>query len=339
MEESMKSYELMRPKDDYERVLQQREKDGISFYALYSIDFVDVNCPACGSDASREIFRKYGFGHRFCPECNTMFCSPRPKDELLSRYYNEYESPRLWTKLLLGAETERKMLQYKPRVDKVIHDIRSNGSDKLGIALDIGAGSGAYALTLKQSDMFDDVIAYDLSDECVKVCREKGLKAASGRLKDFVGNSFDFLSMNDLIEHLFDPIGFLGECFDVLRPGGYISIATPNGEGCDFKILKQNTGNITPPEHLNYFNPVSIGTLLKRAGFEIVAIDTPGLLDAQIIQKEKASGFPLQEKNEYLDYLLAQNDELVANFQNFLSMNRLSSHMLVLARKPKKEFS
>ena len=333
----MKSFDLMRPKEVYDNVLHQREEDGISFYSQFSMFFVDIDCPACGSKAVKEHFKKYKFSHKLCSECNTMFCSPRPKDELLSKYYNEFEAPKLWTKLLLEADTERKLLQYKPRVDKVMNDIKSDGSEKLGIALDIGAGSGAYALALKNSTMLEDVIAFDLSDECVRVCREKGLKAESGQLKDFGKDRFDFLCMNDLIEHLFDPIGLLKECFDIIRPGGYISIATPNGEGFDFKILKEHTRNITPPEHLNYFNPVSIGILLKRAGFEIVRTDTPGFLDAQIVQKEKTLGFPLQENNEYLDYLLAQDDEVVANFQKFLSTNGLSSHMLVLAKKPKRK--
>jgi SAM-dependent methyltransferase len=333
--EKMKNIDLMRPKNVYDKVLLQREEDGISFYSQFSMSFVDVDCPACGSKAVKEHFKKYKFSHKLCSQCNTMFCSPRPKNELISKYYNEFEAPKLWTKLLLEADIERKVLQYRPRVDKVLNDIRSDGSEKVGIALDVGAGSGAYALALKASAMFEDVIAFDLSDECVKVCREKGLNAASGQLKNFGKGKFGFLCMNDLIEHLFEPVGFLKECFDILKPGGYISIATPNGEGFDFKILKENTKNITPPEHLNYFNPDSIGVLLERAGFQVVRTDTPGVLDAQIIQKEITSGFPLRENNEYLDYLLTQDDAVVANFQKFLSENGLSSHMLVLAKKPK----
>jgi 2-polyprenyl-3-methyl-5-hydroxy-6-metoxy-1,4-benzoquinol methylase len=331
----MKNYDLMRPKNTYDNVLMQREKDGKSFSAQFAEKFVEVACPACGSTSFEKAFEKFGFGHRVCGRCRTLYCSPRPVDELLSKYYNEFEAPKLWTKLLLEADTQRKMLQYKPRVDKVINDIRNDGRKKLGLALDIGAGSGAYSLALKSAKMFKEVIAFDISEDCVEVCRKKGLKTETGQLIDLDKDRFEFLCMNDLVEHLFDPLEFLGQCLRILKPGGYLSIATPNGEGFDFKILREKTKNITPPEHLNYFNPHSIEQLLKRAGFEVVKTDTPGMLDVEIVLKEKQAGFPLKERNDYLDYLLDQDEEVMVNLQRFISENGLSSHMLVLAKKRK----
>ena len=123
------------------------------------------------------------------------------------------------------------------------------------------------------------------------------------------------------------------DCFRVLRPKGYLSIATPNGEGFDFKILKEQTGNITPPEHLNYFNTLSIDILLCRVGYEIISIDTPGILDVDIILRKKDAGFKVNDKNEYLDFLLGQEESILKEFQRFLSDNKLSSHMLIMAKK------
>jgi UDP-glucose 4-epimerase len=114
------------------------------------------------------------------------------------------------------------------------------------------------------------------------------------------------MCMNDLIEHVFDPLSFLKQCRNALRPSGFISIATPNGEGFDFKILKDKTGNIAPPEHLTYFNPRSLEMVLKKAEFEIVVLETPGQLDVEIMLKEKLKGYPLAEKNAYIDFLLGQ---------------------------------
>jgi hypothetical protein len=139
--------------------------------------------------------------------------------------------------------------------------------------------------------------------------------------------------MNDLIEHVYDPVKLLRACGKALRSKGYVSIATPNGEGFDFKILGKNTGNITPPEHLNYFNTVSMVKLLNRSGYKAIYVETPGKLDVDIILKQKESGYPLKKNNVYLDYLLEQDDVVRGNFQDFLASNALSSHMLILARK------
>lgn len=331
----MKKLDLMRPKEAYETVLRQREADGNTFFLKYNKEFVDVDCPSCAGEGG-ETFQKYGFRHKTCKNCGTLFCSPRPTDDLLGTYYNTYESPRMWTELLLKADTERKALQYGPRVDKIVTAMKNHGKTMGGVALDLGAGSGAFSVCLKNAGFFYDVIATDLSGDCVKACRDIGLNAQTGTVSDVESNSVDLICMNDLIEHLFDPFSFLKECHWALRDGGFISIATPNGEGFDFKILKDKTVNITPPEHLTYFNPYSLELILAKCGFSVVLTETPGILDVEMVLKEKMSGYPLGENNEYIDFLLRLDEEVLQNFQRFLSENNLSSHMIVLARKKDK---
>jgi hypothetical protein len=73
--------------------------------------------------------------------------------------------------------------------------------------------------------------------------------------------------------------------------------------------------------------------LLKKAGFETIYVKTPGQLDVDIILKARAQGFPLREKNEFLNFILEQEESVLENFQKFLAGNKLSSHMLVIARK------
>ena len=97
--------------------------------------------------------------------------------------------------------------------------------------------------------------------------------------------------------------------------------------------MKDKTINISPPEHIQYFNPQSIELILNRAGFKIISLETPGKLDTQIVLKEKLRSFNVVENNEYIDYLLEQEETVLNDFQNFLSKNKLSSHMLCLAQK------
>jgi hypothetical protein len=66
-----------------------------------------------------------------------------------------------------------------------------------------------------------------------------------------------------------------------------------------------------------------------------MALETPGQLDVEIMLKQKQRGYPLAEKNAYIDFLLEQDGLVLGNFQKFLSENKLSSHMLVIARKMK----
>ena len=327
--------DLMRPKKSYQTILIQREIDGKSFYEKYRKQFVDINCPACGGKGE-VIFSKYGFKHKICSYCHTLFCSPRPQDDLLTIYYNDWESPKMWTNLLLDTDNERKMLQYQPRIEKIVSLIKQDHKEYGGIALDVGAGAGAFALCLKRSKFFSDVITLDLSEDCVSTCKKLGLNALKKSINEMANDAVDLISINDLIEHLYDPYVFLTECYRSLRYGGYIAIATPNGEGFDFKVMKDKTVNITPPEHLNYFNSYSIELLLERAGFTVLFLDTPGKLDVQIVLNQKKAGHSIVRNNEYIDFLLTQDEEILNNFQAFISINKLSSHMFCLAKKNQK---
>ncbi|MCC5910850.1 MAG: class I SAM-dependent methyltransferase [Clostridiaceae bacterium] len=208
-----------------------------------------------------------------------------------------------------------------------------NKASKCGVAIDVGAGSGAFALALKDTEVFEDVIALDLSEDCVNTCKKSGLTGVKGVINDMDDNYAELICMNDLIEHVYDPLELVLECRRVIKEGGYLQIATPNGEGFDFRILKEETKNITPPEHINYFNTSSIEVLLKRAGFKEIIVETPGMLDVDIILNEIKNGLSLKNNNEYLEYLMNQDEKVLSAFQKFLSDNKLSSHMLIVAKK------
>lgn len=324
----------MRPQKQHEDILAVRKISGEMFYKKYHQFFVEIRCPACRT-VGTFIFSKYGFQHEQCKECKTIYTNPRPADDLLREYYADYDAPKEWTKLLMQTDTERRVVQHRPRVDLINETIHKFSNRKKEIAVDLGAGTGAFAYALEKSGCFDHVIAIDYSDECVNACLKRGLTAVKGSVDYFGSQSVDLLTMNDLIEHLFNPGEFLRKCFSALKSEGFISIACPSGEGFDFKIFKENTVNITPPEHLNYFNPNSLSMLLESVGFTVVEKQTPGILDVQIVRRGvESNGFDLTKNNEYINFLLFESGQQVQqDFQELLKSNLLSSHMLIIAQK------
>jgi 2-polyprenyl-3-methyl-5-hydroxy-6-metoxy-1,4-benzoquinol methylase/ribosomal protein S27E len=333
MEKPESVFSSMRPKGDYEDVLCARERDGKRFFNDYQSYFVEVSCPACKA-VGETVFTKYGFTHKRCEFCKTLYCSPRPTEELLGVYYTEFEAPKKWTRLLLRSDTQRKALQYEPRVNLIVSWMKARHvSSCEGLVVDLGCGSGAFALCLKRNGFFRRVLGLDVSPECVQTTCSMGVDAQIGTIDSLKPNSVQMICINDLIEHLYDPQAFLLSANKALVPGGFLSIATPNGEGFDFKIMGEETRNVTPPEHLNYFNPLSITHLLNHNAFEVAFLETPGKLDVSIIQNERAKGWDLVSRNKYLDFLFSLGDDVLNDFQDFIVRNRLSSHMLVLAQK------
>jgi hypothetical protein len=89
-------------------------------------------------------------------------------------------------------------------------------------------------------------------------------------------------------------------------------------------------------EHVNLFNPKSISKLLQRCGFEIISIDTPGKLDVELVRKGILKNEIRINEDQFLQKVLIEDfNEIGSSFQNFLSDNKLSGSMRVLARKGK----
>ena len=79
------------------------------------------------------------------------------------------------------------------------------------------------------------------------------------------GGGFDVIFANGVLEHLPDPVDFLGRCRAALVPGGLLYIGVPNFEN--------NPGDLLTYDHLSRFTPEIISGLFARVGLAIVRSD------------------------------------------------------------------
>jgi len=80
--------------------------------------------------------------------------------------------------------------------------------------------------------------------------------------------SFDAITMLDVIEHLTDPRQVLAEAKKILKPGGVFALTTPNIESFIAKLTKEKWYAILPG-HLFYFSPKALEKILTETGFQI----------------------------------------------------------------------
>jgi 2-polyprenyl-3-methyl-5-hydroxy-6-metoxy-1,4-benzoquinol methylase len=90
-------------------------------------------------------------------------------------------------------------------------------------------------------------------------------------IRDFMktsypAESFDVVTMNDLIEHVPDPVAAMREVNRILKPGGIVFMKTPNIGALMARITRGKWLHFKPNEHLTYFSPKTIATLLEKTG-------------------------------------------------------------------------
>ena len=297
-------------------------------------EFVEVACPACGSERRRPRFTKYDLRYVDCVDCATMYISPRATPEILADYYAHSENYAYWNQYIFPASAEaRREKIFKPRVERTLEICRRHGVGS-NVLVEVGAGFGLYCEEMLKARAFARVIGVEPTPDLAATCRARGIEMIEKPIEQVTLDvAVDVVASFEVIEHLFAPRAFIEQCARVLTPGGLFIVTCPNVKGFDVQVL-QAASDTVDVEHLNYFHPASLARLLEVCGFEVIESSTPGKLDAELVRKKTLAGLFDLSSNEFLREILIERwDELGADFQEFLAAHRLSSHMWLVARK------
>jgi len=84
----------------------------------------------------------------------------------------------------------------------------------------------------------------------------------------FDSESFDIIiiTTSHVIEHVPDPVRFLREVIQLLKPSGKVIIVTPNLQSLGVRFFGTDWYCWDPPRHLVLFTPRSLALCLKKAG-------------------------------------------------------------------------
>jgi SAM-dependent methyltransferase len=85
-------------------------------------------------------------------------------------------------------------------------------------------------------------------------------------------NYFDAITLSHVIEHVAEPAKLLALCRAFLRPGGIISLSTPNTLSMGHRLFQKYWYPLDLPRHLHLFSPDSMAVLLRDGSFQSICI-------------------------------------------------------------------
>ncbi|HEB72925.1 MAG TPA: methyltransferase domain-containing protein [Nitrospirae bacterium] len=281
------------------------------------------------------MFEKYSFSFAGCDDCKTIYMSPRPSIAVMSDYYLNSENYKFWAERIFpSTEAARKEKIHKPWLKRIIGYCEKYMVPK-GVIVEVGPGFGTFASVVKDSNIFEKIVAIEPTPEMASACRNRGIDVVEKRIEDIDDSlkDVDVLVSFETIEHLFDPRIFLCRAASLLKKGGLLVLSCPNGLGFDISLLGPVSWAVDS-EHVNLFNPKSLSRLVDSCGFETLDVETPGRLDAEFVREASLRGEHDLSCDKFLrKVLLDEWDTLGWPFQKFLAENGLSSHMWLVARK------
>lgn len=233
-----------------------------------------VSCNLCGSARQELVWEgedwAYGCPGRFtvvrCPDCGLIFLNPRPTpDEMDSYYPDDYEPYRRTISALRSQVldlVQRVKLRSRVRVVRRIA--------KEGRLLDVGCATGGFIREMRRTGGWQ-VQGVEINADMVHFAREQlGLDVFRGRLEDarFPDETFDVVTMWDVLEHVHDPQATLQEVHRILRPGGLFLCSVPNADSLDARLFGRYWVGLDFPRHLYVYSPATLETLLRKTGLE-----------------------------------------------------------------------
>lgn len=137
--------------------------------------------------------------------------------------------------------------------------------------LDVGCALGFMLEEAKAAGW--SPVGVETSEFAARYARQRtGCPVYAGTLQKaaLAPESFDVVTLMDVIEHVPEPFELIAEIHRVLRPGGVLLIVTPNFGSLFVRLYGLKAYGVWPDQHVVYFQPSTVKRFLRTVGFNHV---------------------------------------------------------------------
>lgn len=246
-----------------------------------------------------------------CSNCGVQFYKQSKIDYVSSEYRD-----------LVQKDSSEEMY-YKLHDDEQLHNLNILGLHSLrdkDIA-DVGCGAGSFLDSV--SGIAQTKIAIEPFKAYQAILKQKNYTVYS-YTEDLiqVGQQVDIATSFAVLEHIEDPVRFLSQIKQIVKPGGYILISTPNSQDALLELIGDPYKSFYYRSvHYWYFNQKSLQYIADILGFKNVEFfykhkfDTSNLI--YWLKDHKPTGLKKTNILSELDPVLISNFEKIQR-SNFL---------------------
>ena len=240
-----------------------------------------VACNLCGHNETRlrfpstvaddtlpsnvEAFRctspGYGRHHAIvqCAHCGLVYTNPRLDGTQILDSYAAVEDPTYL------EERDGRVLTFERHLQPL---------EKLhappGRLLDVGAYTGVFVEIAAQHGW--DAWGIEPGHWAIEQASARGLNMIEGTLAaaDLADDSFDVITMWDVIEHLTDPLAEMSQAYRLLKPGGLLVVHTMDIDSLFARLMGARWPWLMEM-HVYYFSHRTLAAMLAEAGFKVLS--------------------------------------------------------------------
>ncbi|MCP4707112.1 MAG: class I SAM-dependent methyltransferase [Planctomycetes bacterium] len=207
-------------------------------------------CPWCKEEERGFLWGTGDYHLVRCVGCGLVYKGASREESELSvnaaLYDEELIARRGWGKGRLEQVARRRV--------RVLGECVPGG----GRILEVGCGTGEFLAAAQRGGY--EVAAVEMSRVLAEyVGGELGVDCFCGRLEEFEGGGgeYDAVAAFDVIEHVVDPAGLVGEMMKRLKPGGTLFLEMPNWRCWERALWGHRWNMVNIRDHVNFFTAES----------------------------------------------------------------------------------
>ena len=234
-----------------------------------------IVCTRQMSEVGDRFDDRYGYPGRYalhrCLACGHVQTAAIMSPEQISSLYTDYY-PR----------SERSLDDWHPPTEETGLRAWWNGVRASAFrwvppnvrVLDVGCGFGESLGYHRARGC--DAHGVEADANILRVAERYGLNVRHGLFdaSNYTPDSFDVVTLDQVIEHVAEPRVVLLGVHRVLRPGGTLVLSTPNANGWGAKLFGQRWIHWHAPYHLQFFSRASMTRTAEQTGFVVVSCYT-----------------------------------------------------------------
>lgn len=337
-------------------------------WSLGRLEYLD-SCPFCNAETheSKAFSRQDDTSSlpdiwtlNQCNACTCIYLNPRPDAESLPKAYQNYythakatdeqelRDNSLLTRLIngylnhrfsmkrpnasrLGAWLFRLIPPLRMALDVYGRHITKHLCNSDTQLLDVGCGNGSYLL--KAQEMGVTAYGQEIDPTSQDNFQAAGLNVHIGDLEsaNYANESFDYITLNHVIEHVQGPQELLLTLKSILKEGGTLWLNLPNASALGIKVFGKAWINFHPPFHLLIPSQPMLKSWLEQAGFEDIQFIRRSIQSKGLWKESEALYF---RENKRKRPLIGAFFKFLADMLSIVS-TRYSEETIVIAKRPK----
>jgi SAM-dependent methyltransferase len=203
-----------------------------------------------------------------CSSCGFVFTQDYPEEQEMGKYYESEEY----------LSHNDSSMKFSDRIYRIVRKIMLNRKRRMvekitglkkGKLLDIGSGSGHFAMTMKKGGW--QVKGIEINEKArISSASKLGLEINDPKeIVSLGSSSFDCITLWHVLEHFHEPNKYFREIMLLLKPGGICITALPNCRSYDAIHYREFWAAFDVPRHLWHFTPSSFALFAEKTGFRL----------------------------------------------------------------------